>query len=158
MLHLAQVKKNPTSGERELQLLARQKSQYLWDVSYSQMSDSPIISSEAAIALGEGVLVLVELEENQKIVKIYEAKEWIISLIDNYLTNEVITPEWVEQEQERIEQWRQEMTAKSLDLTRRQLELETHTEQIQELETKLKQEREELESRWEKLKELEDES
>ncbi|MEA5534429.1 hypothetical protein VB691_10450 [Crocosphaera sp. XPORK-15E] len=132
----------------ELQLLARQQSQYLWDV-----IDSEVISYEPSLPLGDGALVLVELGDNQQVVKVEAAQNWVIHLVETYLSNEVMNPEWVEQEQEKVEQWRQEITAKSLDLTRRQLELETQKEHIQELEAKLKEEKEALEILRQKLEE-----
>ena len=133
MLHLAQVKKNPDSGEMELLLLARQTSHNLWDT----LSDK-IISCTIPMGFGDGVLVLVKLGDNQEIIELKEAKDWVMGLVETYLSHGIITPEWVEKEQEKVEQWRQEITAKSLDLTRRQLELETQKEQLQELEKKLK--------------------
>ena len=138
MLHLAQVKKNPSSGEMELLLLARQTSDNLWDILSSE-----VIPSNLPVPYGDGILVLVKLDGEQNIIEIEEAKDWVMGLVETYLTNGLITPEWVEKEQEKVEQWRQEITVKSLDLTRRQLELETQKEQLQELETKLKQGKEE---------------
>ena len=132
MLHLAQVKKNPNSGEMELSLLASQTSQNLWEIMSGENVPNKII-----IGFEDGVLVLVKLDNNQEILEIEEAREWVMDLVKTYLTNGVITPEWIEKEQEKVEQWRQEITAKSLDLTRRQLELETQKEQLQELEGKL---------------------
>ncbi len=150
MLHLAQVKNNSTSGEIELQLLARQKSASHWEIIPCE-----VIFCEVGIMLSNGVLVLVELGEKQKVVKIQEAKDWIIELIETYLTGNTKASDLLEQEQERIENWRQEITLKSLDLTRRNLELETQREQIQELEANLKQEKELLELRQQELKEQE---
>lgn len=157
MLHLAQVRKNLTSGEIELQLLARQKSGHLWD-----LIPSEVLLGDVGVILGDGVLVLVELEDNQKVVKIQEAKDWVLELVETYLTNETTTLDLVEKELERVEKWRQEITIKSLDLTRRYLELETQKEQIQELEKKLRQQKEildirhgELETQKEQVQELE---
>ncbi|MEL4895359.1 hypothetical protein [Crocosphaera sp. Alani8] len=96
-----------------------------------------IVPNKIIIGFEDGVLVLVKLDNNQEILEIEEAREWVMDLVKTYLTNGVITPEWIEKEQEKVEQWRQEITAKSLDLTRRQLELETQKEQLQELEGKL---------------------
>ncbi|MGK7958373.1 MAG: hypothetical protein AB4063_24415 [Crocosphaera sp.] len=135
MLHLAQVKNNPDSGEMELLLLARQTSQHSWDT----LSDK-IIACTIPMAFGDGVLVLVSLGNDYEIIEVKQAKDWVMGLVETYLTNGVITPQWVEKEQEKVEQWRQEITAKSLDLTRRQLELETQKEQLQELEKKLQNE------------------
>ncbi|ACB53605.1 unknown [Crocosphaera subtropica ATCC 51142] len=132
MLHLAQVKKNPDSGEMELLLLARQTSPDLWDTIANK-----VISCTIPRGFGDGVLVLVKLGNDHEIVEVKEAKDWIMGLVKTYLTDGAITPEWVQKEQAKVEQWRQEITAKSLDLTRRQLELETQKEQLQELEEKL---------------------
>ncbi len=150
MLHLAQVIQNLTSGERELQLLASQQSDYHWE-----LLSSAVISSDLPETWGDGVLVLIKLDENQQVIEVEEAKDWIINIVKNYLTHEVMNPDWVEKEQKKVEQWRQEITAKSLDLTRRQLELETQKEQIQELEASLKKEKDELEGRWKQLEQLE---
>ena len=139
MLHLAQVKKNPSSGEMELLLLARQTSEELWEIISPKM-----ISCQLPVPCGDGVLLLVKLDSEQKIIEIEEAKDWVMGLVESYLTNTVTNAEWVQKEQEKVEQWRQEITVKSLDLTRRQLELETQKEQLQELEAKLKQGQEEL--------------
>ncbi|EAZ92957.1 hypothetical protein [Crocosphaera chwakensis] len=133
MLHLAQVKKNPDSGEMELLLLARQTSQDLWDIISHQ-----VIPCNIPMCFRDRVLVLVKLGNDHEIIEVKEAKDWVMGLVETYLTNGTITPQWVQKEQEKVEQWRQEITAKSLDLTRRQLELETQKEQLQELEGKLK--------------------
>jgi hypothetical protein len=149
MLYLAQVKTNSDSGAIELQLIARQQSEYIWEICTSQslpLSDR---------SWGEGVLVLVELDKNRQAIAIENAKDWVVNLIIEYLSKNSISPEFVRQEQQRIEQWRQEIVAQSLDLTRRYLEVETQREQIEELEASLKLEREQIELRWQQIQELE---
>lgn len=153
MLHLAQVNKNTLSGEIELQLLAHKKSEQVWEVSGSSYMTFPFNNQNV---LAEGLLVLVEITE-QEIITIEPAKDWILSIIKKYLINSYITPEFVEIEQARIEQWRQEITVQSLDLTRRNLEIETRRDQLQELEISLKQEKEKLEARWQQLQKLQEE-
>lgn len=69
MLHLAQVKQNPNSGEMELQLLARQPSEYCWDVMSCE-----VIPYQISISYGDGVLLLVELGDNQQILEVKEPK------------------------------------------------------------------------------------
>lgn len=150
MLHLAQVKKNPISGEMELQLLAYKQSQQTWEV-----TDSEVVMMSGETDLSDGLLVLVELGKERQIIKMQEAKDWILSLIEKHLSHGAITPEFVQQEQARVEQWRQEITAQSLDLTRRHLEVETQREQIQELEASLKREKENLEIRWQQIQDSE---
>ena len=57
--------------------------------------------------------------------------------MQHYFDKGVITEAFIKKEQEKIETWRQEITAQSQDLTRRQLEIETRREQLEELEQKL---------------------
>jgi polyhydroxyalkanoate synthesis regulator phasin len=133
MLYLAYVQKNPDSGDKELCLLAYQKTDQLWHI----VTSATVSCNDPDIG-EEGNLVLVKLTEDQQIVTIENAKDWVIGLVKEYLSYPTLTPEWVEKEKARIEQGRQEITAKSLDLTRRQLELETQREQIQALENQLK--------------------
>lgn len=147
MLYLAQVHQNKVSGQRELQLLAYRQSEQVW-----QVMGGENIPLELEQQWGEGVLVLVELGNNQQILDLKPAKDWVVYLVQRHLSAATaITPEFLQQEEARIEQWRQQMTAQSLELTRRQLEIETQREQLQELETSLKQEREKLEARWQQL-------
>ncbi|HAC64665.1 MAG TPA: hypothetical protein DCF68_14310 [Cyanothece sp. UBA12306] len=151
MLHLAQVKNNSTTGEIELQLLARQESLDRWKI----ILPYEVIFSQVDVPFNNGVLVLIELIEGQKIINIQEAKNWIIELVKNHLGHGTKLSDSFNQEQQQIENWRQEMTLKSLDLTRRHLELETQKEQLQELEANLKQQEELLNNRQKELKELE---
>lgn len=150
MLYLAQVNKNLTSGAIELQVLARQRSENCWEIDTLEVL--PIGQENN---LNEDSLVLVELDENWQIIDIKNAKDWVINLLQQYLSVSSITPEFVREEQARIEEWRQEITAQSLDLTRRYLEVETQREQIQELEASLKLEKEKLEIRWQEIQEIE---
>jgi hypothetical protein len=150
MLYLAQVTRDPISGEIKLLILANQQSEHIWAT-----SNSEVLSIGAQNCLPEGLLILVEVDEDRQIIEIKEAKDWIVSLIGQYLSESSITPEFVQQEQARIEQWRQEIASQSLDLTRRYLEVETQREQIQELEANLKLEKEKLELRWREIQELE---
>jgi hypothetical protein len=151
MLYLAQAQKNPTSGEMELQLLAYQQSDRIWEVSKSE-----ILHFHGEAALSDRLLVLIDVGDNQQISNIREAKDWIINLLQQHFTKDSLTPEFIQEEQARVEQWRQEITAQSLDLTRRQLEIETHRDQLQELEANLKQEKQQFEIHQQQLQERED--
>ena len=146
MLHLAQVTTNSASGELQLQLLAHQESEYVWEV---DSSDILLLAKESS--LREGVLVLVETTGDRQIVSIQEAKDWILSILQQYLTKNAINPQFIASEQSKVEQWRQEITAQNLELNRRALEIETRREQLQELEQELKRDREELAKLQEKL-------
>lgn len=146
MLYLAQVEINPESAEIQLQVLARQESEYVWSVDNSQ---TLFLTKESS--LGGGVLVLVEIGQEQQIISIQDAKEWILSILQQYLTKNAINPQFIEVEQSKVEKWRQEITAHNLELNRRALEIETRREQLQELEQELKRDREELAKLKEKL-------
>jgi len=139
MLYLAQVKIDLNSGEIQLQVLARQESEYVWEV-----DNSETLPLNKQSSLGAGVLVLVEMDQNQQIVSIQEAKEWVLSILQQYLTKNAINPQFIKTEQSKVEKWRQEITAQNLELNRRALEIETRREQLQELEQELKRDREEL--------------
>ncbi len=139
MLYLAQVKTNPASGEIQLQVLARQESKYVWSV---DNSETLLLTKESSLCTG--VLVLVEIDREQQIISIQDAKEWVLSILQQHLTKNAINPQFIEREQSKIEKWRQEVTAQNLELNRRALEIETRREQLQELEQELKRDREEL--------------
>lgn len=149
MLHLAQIQRNTTSGEMELQLLAHQRADFVWEVGNSE--SLPLAKDSF---LGEGAMVLVECGDNRQIVNIQEAKDWILSILQKYLTKNARDSQFVEAEQSKVEQWRQEITAQSLELNRRSLEIETRREQLQELEQTLKQDKEELARQREELQQL----
>ena len=59
MLYLAQVQKNPISHQIELQTLACQTAETVWEVNNSKVF--PLTKDSY---LGEGVLVLVERQSN----------------------------------------------------------------------------------------------
>jgi chromosome segregation ATPase len=146
MLHLAQVQRNQSSGEMELQLLARQLSDYCWEI-----VENKILPLQGERDFAEDLLVLIKFDRDMQILEIKHAKAWAIDLIEKYLTESSITPEFIDREQMKVEEWRQELTTKSLDLTRQLLEIETRREQLQELETSLQKEKLDLEARWEEL-------
>ncbi|NWF60948.1 MAG: hypothetical protein HXY43_17230 [Fischerella sp.] len=136
MLYLAQVHKNEFLDQLQLRLLARQEAENIWVT----------IPEEAFLLLGknktlnEKLLVLVELSPTGDIEKLEEATNWILNLIQTYLATG-ITPDFLRQEAERAEQWRQNLTLQNQDLARRTLELEARREQIQALEESMKREK-----------------
>ena len=138
MLYLAQVHKNQFLAQFQLKLLARQEAEGLWVT----------IPEENCILLGkdntlnEKLLVLVELSSTGEIERIEEATNWILEIVENYLATG-ITPDFLRQEAERAEQWRQNLTLQNQDLARRTLELEARREQIQALEENLIREKQE---------------
>ncbi|MEL6580242.1 MAG: hypothetical protein AAFQ14_10845, partial [Cyanobacteria bacterium J06621_12] len=137
--NLTQVEVNSGSQEIQLQVLAHQESEYVWSVDNSQ---TILLTKESSLC--PGVLVLVEIDKEQQIISIQDAKEWILSILQQHLTKNAINPQFIKTEQNKVEKWRQEITAQNLELNRRALEIETRREQLQELEQELKRDREEI--------------
>ncbi len=137
MLYLAQVHKNDFSGQYQLHLLARQESENFW----LTISDSVTLAIETLILLGNentisnNLLVLVEISANGEIETVQDAKDWVINLVQTYLSTGV-TPEFLKHEAEKMESWQQNLTLQNQDLARRSLELEARREQIEALEEK----------------------
>ncbi len=146
MLYLAQVQKKGFLGKAGLQLLACEKSDGIW---VRVTDQEPLVSAEA-MALGEGMLVMLDVAEDQEIISINDATPWVLSLVDAYLTTG-ITPEFLNQERDRAEQWRQSLTIQSQELSRRALEVEARRDQIQALEENLKKEKETLDQQRKQL-------
>lgn len=136
MLYLAQVHKNDFLAQLQLRLLAREEAENMW----------VIIPEEAFILLGksntltQNLLVLVELSPTGDIERLEDATNWVLNLVKAYLTTG-ITPEFLQEEADRAEQWRQNLTLQNQDLARRSLELEARREQIQALEESLKRDK-----------------
>lgn len=137
MLHLAQVQNKENGGGVELRLLARQHSENSWAVINPDNVPYTNVNS-----LQEGMLVLIELSDQREVLSVQNAKDWVLDLVQQYLTIGV-SPNFLKEEAERAEQWRQKLTLDSQDLTRRHLEMEARREQIQTLEEDLKRQREE---------------
>jgi len=139
MLYLAQVHKNDCLDQYQLRLLARQESENFW-LTISD-SDSVALAIETLILLGKKntmshhLLVLVELSATGEIETIQDATDWVINLVQTYLSTG-ITPEFLKQEAEKVETWQQNLTLQNQDLARRSLELEARREQIEALEDK----------------------
>ncbi|MGC9502122.1 hypothetical protein [Baaleninema sp.] len=146
MLHLAQVTKKGLLGKTVLRLLARRRPDETWAV----LSGDETVEVDSN-AYSEGVLVLADVGANRQVQSVKEAKEWVLGLITQYL-GKGFTPEFLQKEAERAEQWRQSLTLQSQDLARRTVELETRREQIQALEEKLKREKRLLQSMAAQLK------
>ncbi|MFP4008382.1 MAG: hypothetical protein ACLFV6_10320 [Spirulinaceae cyanobacterium] len=149
MLHLAQVQQDAHNSGIILHLLAVQTDDDIWSV---KDSDSLAIEAEKVAntaLLSAGRLVLVDLDESQQILSLQDATNWVLSLLKKLSTDS--PSESLGEEQIVIEQWRQELTLQSQDMTRRNLEIETRREQIQDLEKSLKEEKEQIEMRLQEL-------
>lgn len=140
MQYLAQVQKKESSHGVELRLIARQYSEYGWTL----MPDQEVIPLDGDRSFGEGVLLLVKLSETRQVLQATNARDWLLKIMQTFLSSG-ITPEFLRNEAERAEQWRQDLTLKSQDLDRRALELEARREQIEQLEESLKREKKQME-------------
>lgn len=144
MLHLAQVQKQELSGKLILRLLAFQEAEYTWVIIADENVIPPaevMLLGKSAKGLSEGLLVLVELSPTGEIQSIQNATSWVLEIVQIYLTSG-ITPAFLQQETDRAEQWRQNLTLQNQELSRRSLEVEARREQIQALEESLKREKE----------------
>ena len=148
MLHLGEVQNNKNGGGIELQLLARQESDDCWAI----INPPERISLPNANTFEQGLLVLVDISDNQDVLNIQSAKEWVLNFVQRYLTIG-ITPMFLQEEVTRTEQWRQDLTLQSQDLTRQRAEMEARRENIQALEIDLKLKEQNLEEREAKLQE-----
>ena len=150
MLYLAQVQKKEILGEISLQLLAGQNSDETWAMLFEEtvLTVPPDLAQNV---LNEGVLVLADIGENSLILNIQAATNWVLELVDKYLTTG-FTPDFLQLEAQKAEDWRQSLTLQSQELSRRSIEVEARREQIQNLEAKLQQEKQVLESTIAQLK------
>ncbi|NEQ44584.1 MAG: hypothetical protein F6K00_13880 [Leptolyngbya sp. SIOISBB] len=145
MRYLAKIERASFLGNTVLQLLAKQVDEYLWET----LPDKEAIETDIALGAGNGAIVLVQLEihgEQTKVTVVEDVVPWLVDLLDQFLSRG-ITPEFLAQEAERAEQWRQSLTLESQEVERRALETAARRDEIQELERKLKVDRAELEQR-----------
>ncbi len=145
MLYLAQVQKKEILGEISLQLLACQNSDETWAMLFQEtvLTLPPDFTQNV---LNEGMLVLTDIGENSQVLHIQTATNWVLELVQKYLTTG-FTPDFLQQEADKAEEWRQSLTLQSQGLSRRLIEVEARREQIQNLEAKLQQEKQLLESK-----------
>lgn len=138
MRYLAQVNKNEFLKQYQLRLLARQEADNLWVLIPEETK--PVILLGKGNTMSEKLLVLVELSPTGDIERLEDATNWVLHLVQAYLSTGV-SPDFLQQEAERAEHWRQTLTLQNQDLARRSLELEARREQIQALEESLKKEK-----------------
>ncbi|GAB4469136.1 MAG: hypothetical protein OHK0037_27180 [Elainellaceae cyanobacterium] len=140
MLYLAQVTTRDSEGKAGLRLLAQKRADYVWAVCESE----DVLWAETSERYATGMLVLVELSSSMKVKQVQDAKDWILEIVQDYLTAGV-SPSLLHEEAQRAEQWRQSYTMKEQEIGRRALEVEAWRDQIQELEENLKREKKQIE-------------
>jgi ABC-type uncharacterized transport system permease subunit len=157
MLYLAQIQKQEFSGEVSLLLLSGKNSDGTWamlsgaTVAMLPTNDVSDRTNLATNILNEGVLVLAEVGENGKILHVQTATNWVLELVEKYLTTG-FTPDFLQEEAQKAEECRQSLALQSQELSRRSIEIEARREQIQNLEAKLQQEKHFLENALAQLK------
>ena len=137
MRHIAKVYTHSSSGSTQLQLLAANTYEHTWAL----ISPSRTITTYQTVNFNEQALVLIELDADEKVVAVEDATPWILNFISEYLMIG-LTPKLLEEELERAEQWRQSLTLQSQEVRRRALETAARRDDIQNLEKRLKLERE----------------
>jgi hypothetical protein len=153
MLYLAQVQNRGIPDTLDLVLLACQKAEHAWVV-LNEPARKVIDSPLSAIDYSDGLLVLAEITDDHQVVSLVNAKDWVLTIIQQFLSSG-ITPEFLRQETERAEQWRQSLTLQSQEVDRRAIELEARREQIQELEENLNRQQKSLDHKGESLAQVE---
>lgn len=142
MQYLAKVHTKSSPKDTRLQLLAVKTSEQTWE----SVTPPRVIAVTQSVSVNEQVLVLVNLDAEENVVSAEDATQWVLDFISEYLTLG-LTPKGLEEELERAEQWRQSLTLQSQEVRRRALETAARRDEIQDLEKRLKLERETLESR-----------
>jgi hypothetical protein len=147
MLYLAQVQNKGIPDKANLVLLACQKAEHAWVVLHEPARKVIEYSWSEGTAptpnYSDEQLVLAELTDDHQVLSLVSAKDWILTIMQQFLSSG-ITPEFLRQETERAEQWRQSLTLQSQEVDRRALELEARREQIQELEENLNRQQQSL--------------
>lgn len=141
MFYLAQVQRKSSDSKPSLHLLACQKAEHTWVPVEAECVPLP----EEGIEFGDRAMVIVMLSSNQQVSEIRDAKDWVLEVVEQYLTTG-ISPQLLKEEVQRAEQWRQSLTLQSQELGRRALEMEARRDQMQELEENLKREKQQQEA------------
>ncbi|MEL6880511.1 MAG: hypothetical protein AAFP09_08285 [Cyanobacteria bacterium J06607_10] len=124
-------------GLTELQLLASNPSEHLWEL----ISPARVLATSHPVAFNEQVLVLVDINDDEQVVSVIDASQWVVDFVAEYLTHG-LTPQGLADELDRAEQWRQSLTLQTQEVRRRALETAARRDEIQNLEKRLKLERE----------------
>ena len=143
MRYLAKVERASFLGNAVLQLLARQVDDYLWE----RLPQEKSVETSIALGVGDGAVILVDMDPDaDKILAVEDVVPWLLTVVEQFLSQGV-TPEFLTQEAERAEQWRQSLTLERQEVERRALETAARRDEIQELERNLKTAREDLDQR-----------
>ncbi len=167
MLYLAEIQKQKGgfigSGKAELRLLACQRTEQNWS---AIQGEELIAAPDEANNYGSGVLVLVEMNANRQVQgQLREAGRHLVGILQN-LSRQI---EKYKKEADEIESWRQSLSLQSQQLQLRQEEIYSREEELESTRSELdrltlesqhleeslrssREQREELESAWAKLR------
>lgn len=137
MQYLAKVHSKYSSEATQLQLLALNASEHVWEL----VTPSKMVNTTQDVPFNEQALILVEIEGEDQVTSAQDATQWVTDFVAEYLTLG-LTPRGLEDELERAEQWRQSLTLQSQEVRRRALETAARRDEIQNLEKRLKLESE----------------
>ena len=129
MLYLAEVHKKTgfMGAKTELKLLACKQS----DQSWVPVSGDEQVPTDSANDYNAGVLVLAELDgSSHQVQTIQDASRQLVSILTNFSR---IREKFRTQEDE-IEGWKQSLIYQSQELTRREVDIEVRSEELQSLE------------------------
>ena len=135
MLYLAEIQKQSKGFmggvEAKLKLIACQRNDQSWSVVNNES-----IVADGASDFGDRALVMVNLGVNRQVQgKIEPASQAIVGILKNFSR---LLEKTQEREQE-IEQWKESLAIQSEELSRRQIEMETHHEQAEQMEQEFKE-------------------
>ncbi|AFZ55994.1 hypothetical protein H6G54_18120 [Anabaena cylindrica FACHB-243] len=153
MLYLAEVQKQKggllSGGSKtELKLLACQRSDQNWNT----VSEETITAEEAG-KLNDGALVLVELSPNRQVQRIQEAGRPLVNILQNFSRQ----MEKFKLKEDEIDQWKQSLMFQVQELNRREMDMESRLEQLQQLENdvqRLETQKHEVETSREQIEKL----
>jgi chromosome segregation ATPase len=153
VLYLAEVQKQRAgllsgSAKTELKLLACQRSDQNWN----NVSEE-IIAAEEASKMNDGALVLVELSPNRQVQRIQDAGRPLVNILQNF-SRQV---EKFKLKEDEIDQWKQSLMFQVQELNRREMDMESRWEQLQNLESevqRLETEKQAVESSREEIEKL----
>lgn len=139
MQYLAKVHLKSSVDGTQLQLLAVNTREYTWE----PITPCRLVTTTTGVSFNEQALVLLDLDGDEQVTTVKDATEWVMGVVSEYLTLG-LTPKGLEEELDRAEQWRQSLTLQSQEVRRRALETAARRDEIQNLEKRLKLERESL--------------
>ncbi len=129
------------SDSTQIKLLAVNTYEHTWNL----VTPPRTITLSPSVSMSEQGLVLLELDADETVISVKDATPWVLTFVSEYLSLG-LTPKALKEELERAEQWRQSLTLQSQEVRRRALETAARRDEIQDLEKRLKLERETLES------------